>query len=153
MKRLIYILLGLLGVGVSGCDDGSDGGWDGGGVAEYGVPHIQFRLSARVVDSEGNPIQGIVASPEGDSFDSQTGVSDYLGLIDASGSCWPGSQNVVEFVDIDGELNGGEFETLRLDISDKVQQTHEGEGAWYDGDYEVSLGDVVMTRKDSNDVD
>ena len=120
-------------------------------MVAYGVPHVDFRLTARVVDSEGNPIQGIVASPEGDSFDSQTGVSDYLGLIDASGSCWPGSQNVVEFVDIDGELNGGEFETLRLDISDKVQQTHEGEGAWYDGDYEVSLGDVVMTRKDSNE--
>ena len=58
MKRLIYTLLGLLGVGVSGCDDGSDGGR----MVAYGVPHVDFRLTARVVDSEGNPIQGMDTS-------------------------------------------------------------------------------------------
>ena len=136
MKKLIYFLLALLGVS---CDTG---------MVMYGVPHISFSLKARVVDEAGNPIQGIeVRTKEGDYFTDRTGVSDYLGNIDAHGGFWPGHQYEVVFYDNDGPQNGGEFEALEMDISDKVVQTKEGDGRWNEGTYVAELGDVTMTLK------
>lgn len=141
MKRLLNIILALLGFGASGCV----------GVAMYGTPHVDFHLTARVVDSDGNPIQGIEArTKEGNYFDSNTGISDYQGNIDAVGQIWPGSQYAVTFYDIDGEYNGGVFETLELDISDKVKQTKKGDGDWYQGTYRADLGDVTLTLKEQS---
>ena len=135
MKKLIYFLLALLGIS---CDVG---------MVMYGVPHISFSLKARVVDEAGNPIQGIeVRTKKGDYFTDRTGVSDYLGNIDAHGGFWPGDQYEVVFYDIDGPLNGGEFEALEMDISDKVVQTKEGDG-WDRGTFVAELGDVTMTLK------
>ena len=137
MKKLIYFLLALLGIS---CDVGMR--------CEYGTPHVSFSLKARVVDEVGNPIQGIeVRTKEGDYFTDRTGVSDYLGNIDAHGGFWPGTQYEVVFYDIDGPLNGGEFETLEMDISDKVVQTKEGDGNWNGGTFVAELGDVTMTLK------
>ena len=140
MKRFIYFLLALLGV--VGCDSISSQ------RVEYGVPHVTFKLSARVVDSEGNPIKGIVAAPEGEptGFYRDSGISNNDGVIDAFGSMWPGSQNVIIFQDVDGELNGGEFETLRLDITSLVEKESDGE-RWCEGNYKAELGDVQMTLK------
>jgi putative lipoprotein (rSAM/lipoprotein system) len=141
MKRLLLFLLTLLGFSSAGCEEHF-------GVCEYGVPTASFSLKARVVDEAGNPIQGIeVRTKEGDYFDDRTGVSDYLGNIDAHGSyIWPGTQYEVVFYDIDGPLNGGEFEALEMDISDKVVQTKEGDG-WDRGTFVAELGDVTMTLK------
>ena len=131
-------MLALCGVGVASCIP----------VAMYGTPHVEFHLKARVVDAEGNPIQGIeVCSAEGQRFEYNTGISDYLGNINASGEIWPGSQYEVVFRDIDGEYNGGEFETLSLNITDKVVQTKRGDGDWYDGSYKADIGDVTLTLK------
>lgn len=141
MKRFIYFLLALLGV--TGCDpnSGSDA------RVEYGTPHVNFHLMARVVDSEGNPIKGITVTTErGEKFYANTGTSNAEGLIDANGAFWPGDQNVVIFQDVDGELNGGEFETLQLDISSSVELVRDGE-SWCMGDYKAELGDVYMTLK------
>lgn len=114
--------------------------------AEYGVPNVTFRLTARVVDEDGTPIQGIhVRTSEGDNFEHNTGVSDYQGNIDAVGSIWPGSQYEVRFEDIDGELNGGEFEELT--VTTNPTQTEAGSGNWYEGSYEANLGDVVLKKK------
>ena len=116
---------------------------------EYGTPHVSFSLKARVVDEAGNPIQGVeVRTKEGDYFDDRTGVSNYLGNIDAhSNYIWPGTQYEVVFYDNDGPQNGGEFETLEMDIADKVVQTKEGDGNWNDGTFVAELGDVTMTLK------
>lgn len=137
MKKLIYFLLALLGVS---CNIGMR--------CEYGTPHVSFSLKARVVDEAGNPIQGIEVRTKDNYFEDRTGVSDYLGNIDAYGSyIWPGSQYDVVFFDNDGPLNGGEFETLEMDISDKVVQTKEGDGNWNGGTFVAELGDVTMTLK------
>ena len=140
MKKLIYILLALLGFG---CEEAKELG-----PCEYGVPHVTFSLKARVVDEKGNPIQGIeVRTRRGDEFDNNTGVSDFYGYIDAHGGFWPGDQYEVVFYDNDGPQNGGEFEALEMDISDKVVQTKEGDGRWNEGTYVAELGDVTMTLK------
>ena len=141
MKKLIYILLALLGFG---CEEAKELG-----PCEYGVPHVTFSLKARVVDEAGNPIQGIeVRTKKGDEFDNNTGVSDFYGYIDAhSNYIWPDTQYEVVFYDNDGPQNGGEFETLEMDIADKVVQTKEGDGNWNEGTYVAELGDVTMTLK------
>ena len=119
----------------------------------YGTPHVEFSLSARVIDEAGNPIQGIeVRTKSGQPFDHNTGIADYLGNIEAvSGSMWPDEQYEVVFLDVDGEYNGGEFESLELDISGKVKQTKKGEGDWYQGTYKAELGDVTLTLKAQDD--
>lgn len=143
MKRILNYLLGLLGVGAASCIP----------VAMYGTPHVEFSLSARVIDEAGNPIQGIeVRTKSGQPFDHNTGIADYLGNIEAvSGSMWPDEQYEVVFLDVDGEYNGGEFESLELDISDKVKQTKKGSGDWYQGTYKAELGDVTLTLKAQDD--
>lgn len=143
MKRILNYLLGLLGVGAASCIP----------VAMYGTPHVEFSLSARVIDEAGNPIQGIeVRTKSGQPFDHNTGIADYLGNIEAvSGSMWPDEQYEVVFLDVDGEYNGGEFESLELDIRDKVKQTKKGSGDWYQGSYKAELGDVTLTLKAQDD--
>lgn len=143
MKRLIYILLGLLGL--TSCEHFI-------GTVEYGCPNVSFSLKARVVDEAGVPIQGIeVRTDDGASFEYNTGFSDYQGYIDARGSFWPGTQHgKVQFIDIDGEANGGEFETLTVDIKNATQ-TEEGSGHWYEGAYAADLGTVTMKLKEKSE--
>ena len=144
MKRLLYILLGLLGL--TSCESFF-------GAAEYGAPHVNFSLKARVVDEAGNPIQGIeVRTEDGGRFEYNTGFSDYEGYIDASGGYfWPGVQNQkMQFIDVDGEANGGEFETLTVKIENLIQ-TEEGDGNWYEGAYTADMGTVTMKLKEKSE--
>ena len=143
MKRLIYILLGLLGL--TGCEEHF-------GAVEYGCPNVSFSLKARVVDEAGVPIQGIeVRTEDGGHFEYNTGFSDYQGYIDARGTVRPGTEHgKVQFIDIDGELNGGEFETLTVDIKNATQ-TEEGSGDWYEGAYAADLGTVTMKLKEQSE--
>lgn len=141
MKRFIYFLLALLGVGAVSCDNG----W-GDVVAEYGCPHMNFSLKARVVDEAGKPIEGIEVQTKDNAFYADN-YSDAEGNIDLTASMWPNTNIDVIFTDVDGEENGGEFETLELNIADKVEQVAEGSGSWYEGAYKAELGDVTMTLK------
>lgn len=138
MKKLIYLLLALLGFGAVSCEEiGEDA------RVEYGCPHVNFSLKARVVNQMGEPIEGIKVR-----VDWIEEYTDPNGEIDVNVSVFTGSQNMVRFEDVDGEANGGEFETLTLDITDKVEQTEDGSGSWYDGAFKAELGDVTMTLKE-----
>ena len=145
MKRFIYFLLALLGVGAVSCDNDS---W-GDVVAEYGCPHMNFSLKARVIDEAGKPIEGIEVQTRNGAF-YMDNFSDAEGNIDLTASMWPDTNIDVIFTDVDGEENGGEFETLELNISDKVEKVKEGDGRWYNGEYAADLGDVTMTLKAEN---
>ena len=148
MKRIIYLLLPLLGVSCDAVDDIFNIG-----TAEYGSPHVKFELKANVVDEQGNPIQGIEVriGREGDDerfvrFDNETGISDYLGNIDASGRMpfLNPETSRAQFIDFDGELNGGEFETKYVDMSELVEHIEDGDGNWCNGGYRANVGQVVM---------
>lgn len=145
MKRLLYLLLALLGFGTTGC---------GFGACEYGVPHVTFNLKARVVDEAGKPIEGIEVraklsyAPEGIPFENRSGESNYLGQIDAVSGGMHGVGHEVIFIDPDGEANGGKFESKVVDISDHIVQTDEGDGSWYKGGYTAEIGDVVMSLEE-----
>ena len=154
MKHVIYYLMALLGFGVQGCDK-IDNPFGGGEVCMYGTPTVEFHLSARVVDSDGRPIEGIeVRTKYGGSFDSKTGFSDYQGNIEAySRYLTPGSCQEVIFYDVDGEANGGEFAELSLNIADKLVKVKEGDGGWNMGGYKAELGDVALSLKDASEDD
>ena len=142
MKKLLYMLLALLGISATGCDFMR---------VEYGVPHVHFNLKARVVDEAGKPIEGIearVKSGHNDydiPFESRTGVTNYLGEIDAHMSIISIIEHDIIFIDPDGEANGGKFESKTVDIGDYIVQTDEGDGNWDSGSYVAEIGDVVMT--------
>ena len=144
MKRFIYFLLALIGFGAGACDND----W-GDVVAEYGCPHMNFSFKARVIDEAGKPIEGIeVQTRNGDFY--MDNFSDAEGNIDLTTGMWPDTNIDVIFTDVDGEENGGEFETLELNISDKVEKVKEGDGRWDNGEYAADLGDVTMTLKAEN---
>ena len=141
MKKLLYMLLALLGISATGCDFMR---------VEYGVPHVHFNLKARVVDEAGKPIEGIEARVKqswGDynmPFENRTGISNYLGEIDAHTANAHSMEHIIVFVDPDGEANGGKFETKTVDITEHIVQTDEGDGNWDNGSYVAEIGDVVM---------
>ena len=143
MKRFIYFLFALLGFGAVACDNGMHD------QVEYGCPTMTFSLKARVIDEEGNPIAGIEVQTKDHDFYTDN-FSDAEGNIDLTTGMWPNINIDVIFTDVDGEENGGEFETLELNISDKVEKVKEGDGHWYQGDYAADLGDVTMTLKAEN---
>ena len=114
MKQLLYLLLAMLGFGFStSCVR-----------CEYGTPNVSFRATARVVDEEGDPIEGIRVAILHESWDGEyhkedfewrTGYTDYEGNIDATASPHTvPKQLIVE--DVDGEANGGEFESQIVDV-------------------------------------
>lgn len=146
MRRFIYFLLALLGFGTIACDNDSMEDV----AAEYGCPHINFSLKARVIDEAGKPIEGIEVQTKNYAFYANN-YSDAEGNIDLNVNMWPDTNIDLIFTDVDGAENGGEFETLNLNIADKVEQVKEGSGSWYEGDFAADLGDVTLKLKAESD--
>ena len=140
MKRLIYILLGLLGF--TSCEHFI-------GAVEYGTPNVSFSLKARVVDEAGVPIQGIeVRTEDGRYFDYNTGFSDYQGVISGFVHLHPSEIHNIVFEDVDGEYNGGVYETVTVNIREQLAGLNNKPDEWgFVGSDVVDLGDVVMTLK------
>jgi putative lipoprotein (rSAM/lipoprotein system) len=111
---------------------------------------MTFSLKARVVDEAGKPIEGIEVQTKWNTFYADN-YSDAEGNIDLNVNMRPDTNIDLVFTDVDGAENGGEFETLELNIADKVEQVKEGSGSWYEGGYKADLGDVVMTLKEESD--
>ena len=150
MKRLLYFVMALLGFGVS-CngDEGSPFNPGGDEVPMYGALYIEFHLSARVVDQQGTPIKGIKVYSDGEPLDYYANGADSEGnIIIKTPWRWFDRECVVEFVDTDGTANGGDFQTLQLDITDKVTESEGCNDEWCTGGYDARLGDVTMTRKE-----
>lgn len=147
MKRFILTLLTILGYGAvaTSCSQ-----TNGGEVCEYGVPWVDFRISARVVDAEGNPIEGIEAmGGNGSDFLNYF----YLGTTDGAGCLNIDAEDnstplYLLLRDTDGEANGGEFEEKLVDLQHRFEQVQEGEGNWYGGVVEAELGDITLEKRE-----
>lgn len=135
MKKLIYLLLSVLGFGAVSCEGG-------GNLDAYGCPHVDFSITARVVDEEGTPIKGISVEGLGYWGESYGLHSDEQGVIDFIGESM-NCPDSIRFVDVDGSENGGEFKEKVVNV--EFTQVKEGE-SWYRGGYEANLGDVTLER-------
>ena len=135
MKRFIYFLLVLLGLGFTGCDK------------EEHTPYYVMYFTARVVDEAGEPIQGIHSYLVEEEFNGRSGYSDYLGEISGFVHASPYISGDVVFEDIDGEYNGGCFESVTLNIKSKMTGWDNTPDNWgYTGSAVISVGEVVMKR-------
>lgn len=127
MKNLINKLIRLLCVsvigvlGFSSCEEHSD---------EYGTPITTFRYWGTVTDEAGNPIEGINVIMSGNilgmpnvklktesyMFDEETCVF-YTGIFSSSDT----HIETIDFVDVDGEENGGDFQSVTITPQDMVE--------------------------------
>lgn len=135
MKRYFALLLAVVTL-LSGCDRFST-------EEEYYVLY----MDTVVVDEAGEPIQGIYAYPEGDEFSGRTGYSDHLGKISAFGHIRPRGSFVIHFDDIDGEYNGGAYESVTVDIRGLVTPPSAPDQYGFTGSGVATIEKVVMKRK------
>lgn len=110
----------------------------------YGTPTVEFRVKGKVVDPDGNPIKGIeiyhdysghkVYTLEDGSFDY---ASEDIGFEMETVT--------LEFTDIDGEENGGDFQSQEVPVP--VAQTDPGDGLWDNGEYAAEDVEIVLEKK------
>ena len=139
--------LPLLGVSaVISCD--GDGSGDtcvpmyGAVVTEYGVQMVEYKVSGKVVDEDNNPIPYILV---GDDYSDNHSLTKEDGtFVFESQAVIFGEQAVMlNFRDLDGEENGGDFET-KLQSVQLSQMASENAEA-----YEASGVEVVLDQKTS----
>ncbi|MBR1576526.1 MAG: radical SAM-associated putative lipoprotein [Bacteroidales bacterium] len=153
-----WILTSMLGLlGFSGCE------WlnIGGGMVMYGQPHTDFQASGKVTDRSGNAIEGIrvsirqhrhYANTPNVIYDQNDWYYDDTLYTDAAGryelktgiTSFNGPDDVtVVFEDVDGEKNGGVFESQT--VTPRVKQTAKAKD-WYGGAYSVEA-DAQLEKK------
>ena len=102
-----------------------------------------------MTDSEGTPIKGIVVSLETDSgtvMQSTTTATDGT-FTTTKTDDWLFYDSVLIFTDTDGEANGGDFATYEVEVEELPKtKVKEGDGNWYQGEYEVTV-DVKLRKK------
>ena len=146
MKKLLYLLLGLLGF--SACSEGENSNKTKNDIDNipcmYGTPTVEFTIKGKVTDSAGVPIKGIVVSLDRNS--------DLSAVTGEDGSFTTNKVRAINiygtltFTDTDGDANGGDFATKDVSVENlPTVKIKDGEG-WYNGEYEVTA-DVKLTKK------
>ena len=123
IKCLCVAVLGVLGF--SACSDDPMGG-----AAAYGSPTADYKYMGTVTDEAGNPIEGInvimsgnilgmpnvklkTESYDGEKYNFSTGIFSTADTHIAT----------IDFVDVDGEENGGDFQSVTITPQDMVQES------------------------------
>lgn len=153
VRKLLSGVLVLLGFTACDSDD------PGNGLCDYGTPSADYQVKGKVLDPTGKPIKGVqvvvkdlnayfVKGEKDYVVDYDTVYTDVKGEFesDKAHTFSIGSQEVL-FHDVDGEENGGEFEsaTLKTDQMD-ISQIKEG-GSWYSGAYELKAEVKLSPKK------
>ena len=149
MRRFILFLFTLLGYGAmaTSCSEEPS---DYEPNCEYGCPWVEFSIKARVVDAEGNPIEGIEAKA-GRSVE-ELDYYECLGLTDVDGNLNIESRDkscprYMLLTDTDGEANGGEFQDKIVEIKGSFEQIKEGDGRWFEGVFKAELEDITLDKR------
>jgi putative lipoprotein (rSAM/lipoprotein system) len=144
--KIIVLLLGVAGM-FSACDNVEDM------PVEYGMPHADFELKGTVTDkATSQPIQNIrVVRPFGYE-DIYGGIPGDTIYTDEDGKYvfafvgFPSEKYQLKFEDIDGEENGGLFQTKEIEGEfTQADLVEKGNGHWYEGKY-VKTQDVALER-------
>ena len=138
MKRLLLLAMVVCGFALSSCEK----------EPKHKSYYVLY-FSAHVVDEAGNPIQGIYSYPETSAFYGRSGYSDYQGVISGFAHLHPSELRNIVFEDVDGDYNGGEFESITVDIYNKLTGINNTPDEWgFVGSGIVDLGEVVMRLKE-----
>lgn len=119
----------------------------------YGSPSATYEVKGKVLDNEGNPINGIKIVLQDDATDPnpyEIAESQSLenGDYTIRNTTFPTNKLYLSVEDVDGTANGGEFEeqTIELDFS-KVEATGD-KGAWYEGTKSLEKQIVMQEKSD-----
>lgn len=145
-RWLSVTILGLLGFSACGGDDPAEI------PSAYGTPTANYIYKGTVTDEEGNPIEGIDVVFHGiveSTMNASLVVKTYedgtfrTGYLNTSRT----RVKTIDFVDRDGEANGGDFESQTLEVKDlDSKKVTEGSG-WYQGEFEVQAN-VQLEKKE-----
>lgn len=146
VHRLLSGVLVLLGF--SACSDNNEGNL----MCEYGSPSVSYQVKGKVTTATGVPIEGIqviVRDPyagflkELEPYSYSQGADtvftndkgEFTGHKAESSSIY---DQKVFFHDIDGDANGGTFESDSVEMKKMdIKQVQEG-GSWYSGGFEIT---------------
>jgi len=111
----------------------------------YGELSADYEIKGTVTDKENaNPIQNIRVVNQRHRDTTYTNAEGKYAFV-YNGDLFDKFTLIVE--DIDGDANGGEFETQKIDVeitqADKVKK---GKGSWDDGKY-VKIQDIELERR------
>ena len=145
-RWLSVTIIGLLGFSACGDDDPADT------PSAYGTPTATYIYRGTVTDEEGNPIKDIDVVLHGVIEGSMN--ASLVIKTDKNGVFRTGWLNTsqarvetIDFVDRDGEANGGDFESQTLEVKDlDSKKVTEGSG-WYQGEFEVQAN-VQLEKKE-----
>lgn len=141
MKKIITKSLSILGftLPVMGCVP-----------VMYGSPSTTYEVKGKVLDADGNPINGIKIVLTDDPYDIAESQSSENGDYRIRHTTFPTHRLHLTAEDIDGVKNGGEFETqtVELDFS-KVEATGD-KGEWHYGT--KSLEKYIVMQEKSDEV-
>ena len=112
-------------------------------ACEYGTPTMDFKVSGKVVSQDSAPIAGIKVSCH--VFTAPGIVTAHTAADGSFSISGTGMSPLLEFEDIDGPENGGEFAGKTEEI--KVNKVKEGDGHWYRGEYEANDVVIRLERK------
>ena len=149
VNRILAAVISLLGF--SACDNG-------GMMLMYGTPTFDYQADGRVVDEDGNPIEGIrVKVTLGNEWSTKIDGTQVEGGVVHSGKdglfTTKKFENIEIYsltaIDVDGEENGGEFETqeIRVDTLKPTKEKGDRKGDWYFGVQKYENIEIVMTEK------
>lgn len=155
-KMLNAVTASLLSMlGFSACSNSSGGDEP----CLYGSPTTDYHFKGTVTDEQGAPIKGIKVVSQmkhGDvtyrldsTYTDSNGAYQTADQHSASTVDYflKNKQLSVSFEDVDGEENGGEFETAKTESDDVgVKQIEKGDGVWYKGKYELTA-DKKLKKK------
>lgn len=133
MRKSIFCIFALALLTLVGCEEKHE-------------PYYVLSVYGTVVDEAGEPIQGIHAYPEGGDFAGREGYTNYEGKFGGHAYLAPRNQWTMIFEDVDGDYNGGEYERLTIDISQKVTAPIAPDEWGYSGSSLVDIGTIVLKR-------
>lgn len=147
---MVISALGFVACDSSDDDNGSDY------PIEYGTPTADYKYMGTVTDKNGKPIEGIKATLVGyNSLTSSQKVAEFT--TDKNGkfesevySETVATVKIIEFADVDGELNGGEFATTSITTSQmQTTKVKDGNGGWYKGEFNRKA-DIKLSPKEAD---
>lgn len=146
-RWLCTLLLGVLGF--TSCEKDEEN--IGDLPSAYGCPTADYLYVGVVTDQAGNPIKGIEVQIDG-FFERGTlrtlkheTAADGTYFTDIYKEC--GFVRSITYTDVDGEENGGEFESLTIKPDDMEKlKLRDGEG-WYGGVFKLSA-EVKLKNKE-----
>lgn len=159
MLTTTRVLSGLLALlGFSACSDENGGGMS----EEYGSPIVDYQVKGQVTDAEGNPIDGIqvIAKPAYGVYTDATNSSwknadttytDAEGNFESSLLQNVAMEGKLLFEDVDGEANGGVFQTDSASLQEAETVQLEERDGWYMGRYELILNKQLAKDEPKQD--